>query len=184
MTDQVTSILLTSAVIVVLPSAIGILVGRRGDGHLLWVAALVTLLLAYFGANSLAAGRDVGVNDEGPSGLDGILYGYLTSFIALLMALGTCAAELVRALRARHFAWVVALLTIGLVPLLAALLAFDLNVGVLERYHGGEPVAYQGELLAFHLLLIGPIVLTAYGLRQAVPAWWAWWAQRKAPRVR
>jgi hypothetical protein len=181
MTDQLTSIAITSAVIVALPSAIGILVGRRGDGHLLWVAALVTLLLAYFGTNSLASGRDVGVNDEGPSGLSAILYGYLASFIALLVGLATCAAELVHALRARHFAWVVALLAIGLVPLLTALLAFDLNVGVLERYYGGEPVVFQGELLAFDLLLIGPIALTAYGLRQAVPAWWA---QRRAPRVR
>ena len=172
MTDQLMGMIIPSVVLVVLPVAIGLLIGWRGSGHLLWVAAIIAFLLAVFGALSLAAGRGIGVSDYGPSGLDGILFGYLCSFTALLVGLATGTAELVHALRTRQVGWIVVLVAIGLVPLLAALLTFDLNWGILANYHGGEPIVFQGELLAFDLLPIGPIALTAYGLRRKVAVWW------------
>jgi hypothetical protein len=150
--------------ILLVPSILGALLARSGDGRKLWIAAAAALALTLLGLGGLTSGRTVGIL----SGLGNVLVGSLASFVAscigLLVALAACATALVRSWRAQHVAWFLALLLTAALPLLAAVALFDYTSLVLEPFHGGEPVVFQGEQLAFALLPIGPAVLVVHGV--------------------
>jgi hypothetical protein len=160
------AMLINSGLILLLPSVVGVVVARLGTGRLLWTAAATALALAVYAWLSIVESHNVG----GVRGIGPGLRGYLLSLMGLPVGIGVCVAELVRALRARQFAWFAALLAIGAVPLMASLAVFDYTTALLEQYTGGEPLAFQSELLAFQLLPIGPVILLAYGARVAFGA--------------
>jgi hypothetical protein len=155
-----TATLVISGLILLLPSVVGVSLARRSNGHVLWVAAAIALALAVFGWLGLAQGRGVG----GFGGLGYVMRGYLLSLLGLLVGLAACADALVRARRARQRAWCAALLALGALPLVAALVVFDVTYALLAQQHGGEPIVFQGERLAFLLLPIGLVILLAYGV--------------------
>jgi hypothetical protein len=168
MSNQTVGTLITSGLILLLPSTAGVSIARRGDGRFLWVAAATALALAVFGLRSLAEGRGVG----GFGGVGAVLNGYLLSLVGLLIGIAVCADALVRTRRAKQLAWFAALLALGALPLVASLALFDVTILVLEQvFHHGEPSAFQGERLAFQLLPIGLLSLLAYGVRVALGAW-------------
>ena len=158
--------LVISGLILVLPSLVGMSLARRGTGHVLWAAAVIALALAIFGWLSLAQGRDVG----GFGGVGYVLRGYLLSLLGLLVGIGVCADALIRARHAQQRVWFAALLALGALPLVAALVVFDVTYALLAQQHGGEPIVFQGERLAFLLLPIGLVILLAYGFRVALRA--------------
>jgi hypothetical protein len=170
MSNQVLTTLADTTVVLLVPSLVGALLAHAGDGRRLWIAAVAALALTVAGLLSLRSGRTVGILN----GLDNVIVGSLASFVAscvgLLVALGACAAALVRAWRGQQVVWLLVLLVTAALPLLAAVALFDYTSLVLEPFHGGELVVFQGEQLAFALLPIGPAILVVYGVRLALAA--------------
>src|SRR5258708_13287298 len=134
--------------ILLLPSVVGVVSAHRGTGRFLWVMAATALALAVFGWLSLAQGRDIG----GFSGVGYVLIGYLLWLVGLLVGIGVCVAELIRARRTRQLAWFATLLAFGAVPLVASLVVLTVTIAFLEQYYGRGLIVFQSQLLAFPLL--------------------------------
>lgn len=148
MVDQATATLITSGVMVLLPSSLGVFIAQFGAGRFLWLATTATLVLALTGLIGLATARDAAIT-------------YQWAYCSLLLGVGTCADAFTRALRARQVGWCLALLILGAAPLLASLAVFSIDV------LNGTTSA-PDEALAFTLLPLGPAALTVYSVRLAI----------------
>lgn len=166
---QVGVVLFWSALVVLIPTALGIGLGLAllPPERPQWIGPIVWLVLTLVGLHALADGRAVGVNDVGPSGLGEIIGGYFASFTGLLVAFTTCGVQLERAVeRVRtERAWqVIPYAIIALCAFLFALatvMLFDYTVLVLP---GGSPTIFASELQVFQLAPLGAIVLLIYAL--------------------
>src|SRR5262249_6257839 len=153
--------------------AIGALLGLRGDGRHLWIAAAAALVLAVIAVGRVLAGPAEEIN--------GLFFSWVhpPPLVAVPAALWrpppwpsrSCAA-LVRSLRAHQLTVVVVLMVTAALPLLLTVAAFDYALLVPFRYLMPEQVTLAtvvpGEVIAFALLPLGPAVLVEYATQVAL----------------
>lgn len=171
--DPVAITLVCTALVVLLAVAIGALLGLRGDGRHLWIAAAAALVLAVIAVGRVLAGPAEEISDLLSTGLHAAkLVAYLAAFGATLLGLAACAAALVRSLRAHQLTVVVVLMVTAALPLLLTVAAFDYALLVPFRYLMPEQVTLAtvvpGEVIAFALLPLGPAVLVEYATQVAL----------------
>jgi hypothetical protein len=159
-------VLVVTAFAFLVPGLVGVVAAWEGTGRALWFGATAALALT-------TAGLTVFTTPHASSELPyvRVIVGLDLSALGVLVAIGTCADALTRSLRAHHFAWFVALLLTAAVPLVAAIVVFDIGVLVIGPAHPGQPVNDQLDRLVFELLPIGPAALTVYGVWTASAVW-------------
>ncbi len=163
---QIQLVLLITVVALPIPSIIGVFAAWEGEGHFLWCGAAAALALTALGLAVLSAPRD-----PFPTAYIRVLVGLDLSAFGLLVAIGVCADALSRSLRARQFAWFAALLLTAALPLLTAIIAFDVSVMTIGPALPERAVNGQLDLPVFKLLPIGSAALTVYGVWTASGPW-------------
>ena len=159
-------VLVVTTFVLLLPGLLGVVVAWEGAGRALWCAAAAAFALTLLGLAFFPSPRD-----PQPAASLRLLVGLDVSALGLLWALSACADALTRSLRARRFAWFAALLVTAALPLLVAIVLFDVSVLAIAPAHPGQPVNDQLDRLVLELLPIGTAALTVYGVWTALAPW-------------
>ena len=163
---QIQLVLLITAFALLVPSLIGVVAAWEGEGHFLWLGAVASLALTTLGFALLSIPRN-----PPPTAYLRVLIGLDVTALGLLVAIGTCADALTRLLRARHFFWCTGLMLTAALPLLVAIITFDVAVSASGPTLPERAASGQLDLLTFKLLPIDSAALTVYGIWTASGPW-------------
>ena len=162
-----------------LPALAGYFSGRwRHATALAGILGLVALLLTVSGYWLTERGRQLGTGDPAMAGLGDVIMGFFSAALGIFLGFFACATGLSRTVRTGSRGQLALLLFGALLPLLAAVGAFDYLILIVERFNGGTAQAFDTERLAFAIAAVAPLGIVVYGLWAAA----IWWRGNKAGR--